>query len=605
MRIRTQFIITMVLFGIVLITISTSMIIMNLEVKKIQERANIVSNIIIGASELSYLTNDYLIYKETQQLTRWQTRFDSFYNDISSLKLDNADQQAIVNILESDAQRLKDVFESTVSVISSSSQEIDETNELSSIQLSWSRIAVQSQGLIADASQLSQLLIKQIDFLGRVNTLVAVILLTILILFFISSFLIVLKRILKSIETLKNGTIAIGAGKLDFMLDDKGKDEIGDLTRAFNQMTLNLNEVTASKEDLEKEIIERKLVEEALKESEKKYHSLFKNMIEGFGLNKMIFDADGKPCDYRFLELNAAFEKHTGISVKKAIGKTVKEVIPDIEPYWIDTYGEVVLTGEPKHFEKYSFPLKKWYETYAYPAGKNQFAVLFRDITKLKKEEKDRFTKMRETALKKEREKIAAELHDTVSQILFSSSLLAESVSKIWEKDPDKALKNLKMITELNSSAFLEMRILLYELVPEKIAQESLKELIKRLVDAAKGQSNVRISMEVEGEQDYNFKIKHQVYHIAQEAINNILKHSKAKQAKVNLKLLYNELKLVITDNGIGFDIKNQNNKKKFGLNLMRERAKIAGASLDITSNPGEGSTISLLYTRKKQLSKS
>jgi PAS domain S-box-containing protein len=132
------------------------------------------------------------------------------------------------------------------------------------------------------------------------------------------------------------------------------------------------------------DITERKQVEAALKESEAKYRSLFSNMSEGFGLHEIILDADGNPCDYRFLELNDAFERLTGMSREQALGRTVKEVMPDLDPYWIETYGRVALTGEPVHFENYSTPLKRWYETYSYSPRKNQFAVVFVDITERK-----------------------------------------------------------------------------------------------------------------------------------------------------------------------------------------------------------------------------
>jgi PAS domain S-box-containing protein len=129
------------------------------------------------------------------------------------------------------------------------------------------------------------------------------------------------------------------------------------------------------------DISERVEADEAIKASEEKYRSLFNNMSEGFGLHEIILDADGEPCDYRFLELNAAFEKLTGLSRENILGRTVKEVLPDIEIHWIETYGRVTLTGEPIHFINHSVPLGKWYETYCYSPRQNQFAVVFFDVT--------------------------------------------------------------------------------------------------------------------------------------------------------------------------------------------------------------------------------
>jgi PAS domain S-box-containing protein len=133
-----------------------------------------------------------------------------------------------------------------------------------------------------------------------------------------------------------------------------------------------------------RETTKYKQVEEAIKESEEKYRSLFSNMSEGFGLHEIILDADGKTCDYRFLEMNDAFEKLTGISREQALGRTVKEVLPGVDNYWIETYGRVALTGEAVHYENYSTPLKRWYEFYSYSPKENQFAVMFIDITERK-----------------------------------------------------------------------------------------------------------------------------------------------------------------------------------------------------------------------------
>jgi PAS domain-containing protein len=97
------------------------------------------------------------------------------------------------------------------------------------------------------------------------------------------------------------------------------------------------------------DITERVEAEKAVKESEEKYRSLFDNMSEGFGLHEIILDADGKPCDYRFLEINDAFERLTGLSRDKILGRTVKDVMPDIEPHWFETYGRVALRSGLRH----------------------------------------------------------------------------------------------------------------------------------------------------------------------------------------------------------------------------------------------------------------
>ncbi len=136
------------------------------------------------------------------------------------------------------------------------------------------------------------------------------------------------------------------------------------------------------------EITPTKMAEQALRKSEEQYRLLFSEMTSGSAVHQIICDTSGKPVDYRFLAVNAAFENLTGLKATEIIGKTVRQVIPDIEPPWIERYGRVVLTGEPTSFEEYFAPLKKYFDIRAYSTEKDTFAVIFQDITERKQTEK-------------------------------------------------------------------------------------------------------------------------------------------------------------------------------------------------------------------------
>jgi PAS domain S-box-containing protein len=127
----------------------------------------------------------------------------------------------------------------------------------------------------------------------------------------------------------------------------------------------------------------------ALKESEKRYRSLFENMNEGFALHEIVCNEKGMPFDYRFLDVNPTFEKLTGLNRENIIGRTMQEVLPHDNPIWIERYTKMALSGEPIHFENYSRRLKKYYEVTAYCTAPLRFAVIFRDVTEHRKIEKD------------------------------------------------------------------------------------------------------------------------------------------------------------------------------------------------------------------------
>lgn len=130
-------------------------------------------------------------------------------------------------------------------------------------------------------------------------------------------------------------------------------------------------------------------IEEALRLSEERYHSLFKSMTEGIAIHEMIFDEKGEPYDYRFLDINPAFERLTGLQRERVIGKTYRQVLPEEGDRWINVYGKVVITGDPIQFEEYSPTLNRYYEIFAYLYAPMQFATIFLDITERKHMEDD------------------------------------------------------------------------------------------------------------------------------------------------------------------------------------------------------------------------
>ncbi|MDE3244228.1 MAG: PAS domain S-box protein, partial [Nitrospirota bacterium] len=137
-----------------------------------------------------------------------------------------------------------------------------------------------------------------------------------------------------------------------------------------------------------RDVTERKRAEAVLRKSEEKYRTLFDSIDVGVCTIEVLFDGNGKPVDYRFLEVNPSFEKLTGI--QSACGRRMREIAPLHEEHWFDIYGKIALTGEPARFENQAAQLNRWYDVYAFRVGEPQerhVAIHFKDITERKRAE--------------------------------------------------------------------------------------------------------------------------------------------------------------------------------------------------------------------------
>ncbi len=165
------------------------------------------------------------------------------------------------------------------------------------------------------------------------------------------------------------GALNIYSREPEDFTDDEEKllmELAGDL--AFGITTLRLRAEQARAED-------------ALRKSEQRYRSLFDNMTEGFALHEIICDGYGQPCDYRFLEVNPTFERFTGLERQNIIGRLASQVLPGLEPTWVQNYGQVALTGNAIEFDQFTQILGRHFRVYAYRPAPSQFATIFTDIT--------------------------------------------------------------------------------------------------------------------------------------------------------------------------------------------------------------------------------
>jgi len=207
------------------------------------------------------------------------------------------------------------------------------------------------------------------------------------------------------------------------------------------------------------------------------------------------------------------------------------------------------------------------------------------------------FEQAQQAAVIKERSRLARELHDAVTQTLFSASLIAETLPRSWARDQKKGRRLLQELRQLSRGALAEMRTLLLELRPAALVETSLADLLHQLSEAATSRGGVPIKVVVEGECVLSTDVHIALYRIAQEALNNAIKHARAGQVTVHLRCTpfssveteerqRKQVELVVNDDGRGFNPA-EVPLDHLGLGIMRERAEAIGATLEIESGPG------------------
>ncbi|MFN8420919.1 MAG: PAS domain S-box protein [Anaerolineae bacterium] len=197
-----------------------------------------------------------------------------------------------------------------------------------------------------------------------------------------------------------------------------------------------------------------------------------------------------------------------------------------------------------------------------------------------------------------ERQRLARDLHDAVTQTLFSANLIAEVLPQMWTEDPQGAERRLQDLRRMTRGALAEMRALLMELRPATLLETPLADLLRQVVEAALARSKVELKYEAGTRTIYPAEIQTMYYRVAQEAINNIIRHSKAKQGWLELRDSGDGLELEVRDNGKGFDPA-LIPADHFGVRIMHERAAAAAAKLQIESTPGIGTTIRLVWHKQ------
>jgi PAS domain S-box-containing protein len=208
------------------------------------------------------------------------------------------------------------------------------------------------------------------------------------------------------------------------------------------------------------------------------------------------------------------------------------------------------------------------------------------------------YAQAQQMAALEERQRLVRDLHDVVTQTLFSASMIADVLPRLWERHPEDGRKRLLELRQLTRGALAEMRTLLLELRPAVLTEARLGDVLRQLAEAAAGRAHLDIEVTVPGELEAGQlppPVQVAFYRVAQEALNNIVKHAAASKVALELEQQPGRVQIRICDNGRGFDPA-AIAAGRLGLGIMQERAGAIGALFELRSRPGQGTRITMTW---------
>jgi signal transduction histidine kinase len=212
------------------------------------------------------------------------------------------------------------------------------------------------------------------------------------------------------------------------------------------------------------------------------------------------------------------------------------------------------------------------------------------------------YQRAQEAAVLEERSRLARDLHDSVSQQLFSMTLTAQAARAQLAKNPARATSQLERLQETAAAALAEMRALIFQLRPPGLSEQGLVAALQQHVAALDRREGLTVELLVSGEERYARGAEQAIYRIVQESLNNVVKHAGMCSVAITLDMQPDELRLRVTDNGNGFDLSSESylSSRHLGLTSMRERAAEIGGTLDLRSQVSEGTEVIVAVPRNR-----
>ncbi|HEY4542391.1 MAG TPA: PAS domain S-box protein [Noviherbaspirillum sp.] len=372
------------------------------------------------------------------------------------------------------------------------------------------------------------------------------------------------------------------------------------------------------------DVHDRKLAEAAMKKNEARYRSVVQSIDDGFCIIQMLFDDAGRPVDYRFVEVNPTFERQTGL--RHAQGKTARELAPDLEQHWFDTYGEVARSGKPIRFESESKVMERWFDVYAFRIDEpstHHVALLFKDVTERRRFEQD----MQQANRRKDEflAMLAHELRNPLAPIGVAAELLRLAPGDVdrVRQSSDVISRQVRHITSLVDD-LLDVSRVTRGLITLELAMLDLRSVVadaieqtQPLIEARRHHFRAHLppdAVMVRGD-------RKRLVQIVANLLNNAAKYTR-EGGRIDLSIAAEaqHVTLAVADNGIGmtpelssrvFDLFAQGQRSSdrdqgglgIGLALVKSLVELHGGTVAVHSaGLGSGSEFAVTLPRTQDL---
>lgn len=360
-----------------------------------------------------------------------------------------------------------------------------------------------------------------------------------------------------------------------------------DKTKA--QLLIELREMRRQMARLKAAENDHRQVVEALRESEERFRRIFDHSNDAI----LLID----PMQDEILDANPVACRMLGYSHQELLSLGISDIHPDEMPKfrafaqsvfeqeggWTNELTCLTKTGNslPAEISASVIDLE----------GRTCLIALVRDITERKQAEEALRASEARLAVMEERQRLARDLHDSAAQALYAITMYAEAARQLLG-DGGMAADYFGEIRDTAQEALRDMRLLLFELRPPALEQAGLVGALQARLEAVEGRAGLETELEVEREHRLPLEIEEALYRIAQEVLNNALKHAQARRITVHLRQTGPTTILEIADDGAGFDLATAREKGGLGLRGMEERAAQLGGRLTVKSRPGQGTSV-------------